>query len=145
MTENKLPIEFSLADIHTEQFAIIESAYNEGEAENIQLQSSFKFGFNETDKTIHLSPRFSFDQDAPFLILEIACVFKIADESWVKIFSEEGKSVTLPKGFAAHLAAISVGVARGVLHAKTEQTAFTKFMLPLFNVAENISEDVVLK
>lgn len=146
MAENQLPIGFVLADIHTEQFAIIETAYKESEAENIQLHSSFKFGFNEADKAILASPRFSFEQDSTsFLILEVACIFKIEDASWLKIYNEKAKSATLSKGFAAHLAAISVGIARGVLHAKTEQTPFTKFMLPLINVAENITEDVVLK
>lgn len=80
-----------------------------------------------------------------FLILEVVCIFKIADESWNDVFDAAETKVTLPKGFAAHLAAVAVGVARGVLHAKTEQTILNRFMIPLINVAENFTEDIVLK
>lgn len=146
MTEVQSTVSFNLADIQTEQFAIIETAYSESEVENIHLHSSFRFGFNETDHTILASPRFSFDQkDNSFLILEVACVYGIQEESWETIYNMQERTVTLPKGFAAHLAALSVGVARGVLHAKTEQTSFNKFMIPLINVAENIKDDVVLR
>ena len=146
MTEHKLPIGFRLANIITEQFAIIETAYKEDETKSIQLHSSFKFGFNEDDQSILASPRFSFDQSGvSFIILEVACIYKIEIDSWQKIFNEESKCVTLPKDFAAHLAAIAVGIARGVLHAKTEKTLFTNLLIPLINVAENIEEDVVLQ
>lgn len=144
MTENKLPIGFSLGNIFTDQFAIIDTAYTE--ADGIQLLSSFKFGYNEVDQTILASPRFSFEQNgASFLILEIGCEFKIEEASWQEIYNAEENSVILPKGFAAHIAAIAVGVARGVLHAKTEKTPFSRFLIPLINVAENIKEDVVLQ
>jgi hypothetical protein len=145
MSESKLPINFAIADVQTVQFAIIEAGYNESNTD-IHLISGFKFGYNETGKTVMASPRFSFEQDGvSFLILEISCVFRIADESWQAMFNSETPSLTLPKGFAAHIAAIAIGAARGVLHAKTEQTPFNKFIIPLINAVENITEDVVLK
>jgi hypothetical protein len=49
--------------------------------------------------------------------------------------------LTIPKGFLAHLAMISVGTARGILHCKTENTIFNNFVLPLVNVASMIPED----
>ncbi|GAA4736925.1 hypothetical protein [Flavisolibacter ginsenosidimutans] len=146
MTETQLPVSFQLADIQTEQFALIEAAYKETEAEHIKLNSSFRFGFNESDKSILASPRFSFEQkENSFIILEVACIYTIADESWRHMFNAKEHTVTLSKAFAAHIAALSIGTVRGVLHAKTEQTPFNKFMIPLINVAENITEDVLLK
>ena len=41
-----------------------------------------------------------------------------------------------------HLSVITVGTARGVLHAKTENTPFNKFVLPTINVTELVKEDV---
>ena len=144
MNETQLPVNFQLADVQTEQFAIIETAYKEGE--NFKLNLSFRFGYNEQDHAILVSPHFSFEQGKnSFIILEVACVYSIADESWVEMYDPQNNSVTLAKGFAAHVAAISVGVTRGVLHAKTEHTPFKKFMIPLINVAENITEDIVLQ
>jgi hypothetical protein len=145
MTETTLPIQFALADILTEQFAIVDTAYKEEQTDRIQIISSFKFGFNEENQTILASPRFSFEQnEVAFLLLEVACIFKIEQASLKALYKSEG-SLQLPKPFAAHIAAIAVGVARGVLHAKTEQTPFNRFMIPLINVNENINEDVVLK
>lgn len=145
MPEAKTPIKFALADILTEQFAIIESSYKQGYTDNIQLTSSFRFGFNEEDQTILASPRFSFEQnEIAFLLVEVACIFNIDGESWKELYNSE-QGIRLPQAFAAHIAAIAVGVARGVLHAKTEQTPFNKFIIPLINATENISGDVVMK
>ncbi|MGV3529810.1 MAG: hypothetical protein ACO1OO_13000 [Flavisolibacter sp.] len=145
MSKQNSPIQFLLVDIHTEQFAILEENFKEEAADNVTLSSSFRFGYNEEEKTILASPRFTFDQDEfSFIVIEVACYFRISDVSWNDI-AVDGGGVKLSKGFAAHLAAISTGVARGVMHAKTENTQFAKFLMPLLNVAENIEEDVVLK
>lgn len=144
MSKVTRPIRFFLVDVHTEQFATAEENFNE-EGEDITLHSRFRFGYNAEDRTILASPRFTFDQNgSSFIIIEIACYFKIGDESWPDLVQKEG-GVKLHKGFAAHIAAISVGIARGVMHAKTENTKFSKFLIPLLNVTENIEEDVVLK
>lgn len=143
---DQLPISFGLADIQTEQFAVIDSVYEDSEAENVQLHSDFKFGFSDGDQTILAAPRFTFNQgEKAFLILEISCIFRINDESWLSLYDKDSESLKLSKGFAAHLAAISVGIARGVLHSKTEQTPFTKFMIPLINISKNIETDLILK
>ena len=50
--------------------------------------------------------------------------------------------VSFPKGFMAHLAVITVGTTRGVLHAKTENSKFNKYFLPTINVNELVKNDI---
>lgn len=53
----------------------------------------------------------------------------------------ESKTLTVPKGFLCHLAMLTVGTSRGILHAKTEGTCFNKYVLPVINVTEIIKGD----
>ena len=50
--------------------------------------------------------------------------------------------VKVSKGFMQHIAMLTVGTTRGILHAKTEGTCFNKYVLPAINVAELIKDDV---
>ena len=68
------------------------------------------------------------------------CNFIVENNSWEKLKTEENK-IKLPKGFLSHLATISMGTTRGILHTKTENTIFNHFTLPLINVKEMIQED----
>ena len=56
--------------------------------------------------------------------------------------NKEKKELIVPKGFISHLVMISIGTTRGVLHSKTENTIYNKFLLPTINVNELIKEDV---
>jgi len=80
-----------------------------------------------------------------FLVLEISCLFRIEDISWAKIHSEDNSNLlVVPKNLATHLLILTIGTARGVLHAKTENTEFNKFSLPTLDVSNLIQEDVVI-
>ena len=61
------------------------------------------------------------------------------------IFQPMGKPdiYKLPSGFVCHLAMLAIGTARGVLHAKTENTLFNKYLIPTINVAELIKDDII--
>lgn len=134
-------IGFSLKKITTEQFAIIESAFKEGE--DVQFSINAKYGINEKDKMIavFVSPAFYQDKKA-FLVLEIACHFKIADEAWESFKNKNKSKLTIPIGFIRHLIMLSIGTARGVLHSKTENTAFNNFLIPTINVTEIVKSGV---
>ncbi|MPN63841.1 hypothetical protein SDC9_211608 [bioreactor metagenome] len=51
----------------------------------------------------------------------------------------------VPKNFMQHLAVITIGTARGILHAKTENTPFNQYVLPTINVSEMIKDDVTFE
>lgn len=134
-------IGFSLRKITTEQFAIIETAFKEGA--DVQFSVNSKYGINEKDKmvVVFVSPDFR-QNNAPFLVLEIGCHFKIVDEAWESFISKDKTKLNIPVGFIRHLIMLSIGTARGVLHSKTENTPFNDFLLPTINVNEIVKAGV---
>jgi hypothetical protein len=143
--ENKDLISFGLRKITTEQFAIIDSAFDPSN-ENIQLGNGLRFGFNLEKKiiTVWLSVQFS-QNKGPFLLLEISCLFEIIPEHWNTLLNEDTKEIKLPIGLARHFVVIAMGTLRGVLHSKTETTLYNKFFLPTINVNELVKDDVTIK
>lgn len=57
------------------------------------------------------------------------------------MFNSVTNTLVIPKGFLRHLAMLTVGTSRGILHAKTEGTCFNKYVLPTINVTLIIKED----
>jgi hypothetical protein len=142
--ENKNNIGFSLKRLSTEQFAIIDSLYKEDE--NIEMKTSVRFGIDSTKKMIVVFFNVSFFQNnAPFLILETGSHFHIVNESWISFEDLLNNELNIPKGFISHLVMLSIGSTRGVLHSKTENTIFNKFLLPTINVNDLIKTDVKIK
>ena len=66
--------------------------------------------------------------------------FKIEDKSWGGFIKK--KEIIFPKAFVAHMAMITVGTSRGILHSKTEGTPYNELILPTLNVADMIPEDI---
>lgn len=138
MAENN--INFNLLKIKTDQFALFEE--NHVENGKINLNTSMSFGLNIEDKGFSISVKFIFEiKKKPFMTTQVSCFFQIENTAW-ESFKVNDKTI-LPKGFVAHMAMITVGTSRGILHSKTEGTIFNKYILPTLNVAEMIPEDVV--
>lgn len=139
--EKKIKIGFLLNKITTEQFAIIESFYKDNE--EVQYNFGLHFGFDKEARIIAVFFKFNFQQDGnPFLIIEVGGHFLIETETWSSFYNIDTEIITIPKGFIQHLSVITVGTSRGILHAKTENTIFNKFILPAVNLTEIIKEDV---
>ncbi len=135
-------IGFALIKITTEQFAIIEEGFvDKGE---FQIHTNIRFAADDVHQLIGVFTSFSFTSEGkPFIIIEVGCHFKIKQEDWVTMLSESKTELTIPKGFLQHMAVLTVGTTRGILHAKTENTCFNKYHLPTINVADLIKEDNV--
>jgi len=133
-------IGFSLKKVSTEQFALIEQGFNE--KGKIRLNTSIKFAADDKHKYIAVFTSFTFDSDNnPFIIIEASCHFSIKDQAWKEMLNHELNILTVPKGFLTHLAMLTVGTSRGILHAKTEGSCFNKYVLPTINLTEIIKED----
>jgi hypothetical protein len=140
MAENNVNIKFNLLKIKTDQFALLEENYVENS--KINLNTSMSFGLNIEDKAFSISVKFTFEtKKKPFMTTQVSCFFQIENTAW-ESFKVNDK-IILPKGFVAHMAMITVGTSRGILHSKTEGTIFNIYILPTLNVAEMIPEDVV--
>jgi hypothetical protein len=138
MKKNNTQVGFALQGIKTEQFAIFEENY--APKKETGLGTELQFKLDQTNKQIGVFIGFEFMQGKKvFLKIQVSCHFKIEESSWTSFVQEN--SLTVPKGFLAHLAMITTGTTRGVLFAKTEATPFSKFIVPTLNVAEMIKED----
>jgi len=133
-------IGFKIIGIRTEQFATIEENFVEKKKSEVITDLEFKA--NSETYQIGAFITFTFKvAKKPFIILQVSCLFQIAEDSWKNCVNDA--HVTFPKNFMIHLAMMTIGTARGILHSKTEGTAFNRFLLPTINVYELVKEDIV--
>lgn len=141
--KNTNPIGFQLHKITIEQFAIIQEAFD-GSDPKIKMNINLNFGLDKENQFITAFIKVQFEQKSnPFLLIEAGNHFKIKKTAWNDMQNINNK-VILPKGFACHLVMLTIGTLRGILHSKTENTEFNKFLLPTINVTELIQSDVEL-
>jgi hypothetical protein len=85
---------------------------------------------------------FDFKQNSSVIMkIVVSCHFGIGNDAWNSFI--EGNKVRLPIDFATNIFAITAGTTRGVLSSKTEHTPFSKFILPLLDVHNIITSDVI--
>lgn len=134
---------FVLQTIKTEQFAILNENLNH--KKTVDLDSQLQFKFDQKQKLIGVEVSFEYIQSKKVLLkIVVSCHFKIESDSWQTFLETQKGKIVVPKGFLAHLAMITVGTTRGVLHTKTESTDFAKFILPAMNVFDMIPNDATI-
>jgi len=144
MDKKPINIGFALSRITTEQFALIEDNFESGY--EVKIHVNIRFAADNKAKLVGVFTKFTFETNQKqFLIIEVGCHFNIEPKAWEDMFVEESNQLTIPKGFLRHLTLITVGTARGILHAKTENTPYNKFYLPTINVADLIKQDNVFE
>ncbi|MEZ4851160.1 MAG: hypothetical protein R3B93_21610 [Bacteroidia bacterium] len=138
-------ITYRLNKINTEQFAIIDKVFD-GDLEGVSIEAGLGFAIDFEGQGIKITPNFQFKKDGkPFIIIQISCEFTIMDDSWETITEKkqiDRDKINLPRDFMKHLTGICFGVARGVLHTKTEQTIYNQFILPDIDIEEIIEGDI---
>ena len=143
MTYNKLG--FAFTGLRTVSFAIIDKAYKKiGET---NLMTGLRFGLDIDDHVVTCNTRFSFEKkkDQPFLILEIQALFEIEKDDFVNKMKQDNNTYLVAKDLAVHFVVLTIGSARGILHAKTEGTPFNEFLLPTIDVNNMLEEDVLFE
>ena len=97
----------------------------------------------DDSKQIGVYVDFSFKQGKQTsLKIKVSCHFSISPKSWENFLGKDKNTIIFPIGFMRHLTVLTIGMARGVLHCKTERKEFNKYVLPTINVNNLISEDV---
>ncbi len=139
MEQNK--VGFALRKISTEEFATYESELIENQ--EVKLSAGINFGINTQSKVLACISRFEFIlSENPLLLIQVKYEFEIEPNTWNSLMDKDLMKITFPKEFMHHLATISVGTTRGVLHAKTENSQYNALILPLINVTELIRENM---
>lgn len=131
---------FKLTRIQTEQFATIPKVNLEDE---IGISAGIEFSMEKETPTILCTVAFNFISDEQnFIILHVRCEFSVVKKAWESNYQKEDKKFIFPAKFMQHLGVITVGTARGILHAKTEGTEFNRFFLPPVNLKDMVPTEV---
>lgn len=135
-------IKYALKGVSIEQFATI----FEPQKDNSALNLTVPIRTNYASHTLGVGANIQFLEDEkPFLVAEVFCHFEIGSDSWRELSSDNTKDVVLPKNFVRMLVAIAISTCRGVLSAKTENTAFAKYLVPLVELGSDAGEDMVIR
>ena len=137
-----MALQFQLVKIDSPQFAII----NDGEFSNpLQINFELNFDVDSSFTSIKNALKIVFlNSSEPVMQIVVECFFAISKDSW-KEMTQQDNTIIVPVGFLQHLATITVGMARGVLFARTVETNLNKYVLPLVNVTEMVEKDMVIK
>ena len=136
-------VNFALVKIITENLDLMPDALEEGKP--AKINTGLNFGIERDRKLVKVQYQNAFQQnEKDFIVIEVACIFAIDEESWALFSSKvEGKFI-LPKGLAGHLATLTASTARGILHNETEGTSLNRYMIPANNISEMLPSDVNL-
>jgi hypothetical protein len=135
---------FFLIGIETKQFAVYSDLYK---PENeVMLSQKYDYGADDAEKMIGVLTDYRFTQnEVPFLSIQVLCHFKVEENAWNDMLTEEKSAITVEPGLLGHLVMLTIGTTRGVLHAKTENTPFNQYLLPTFNVNEIVTDAVTIE
>ena len=132
-------IRFTIKSISTEEFATIKNCYKEHE--EVGIETGYGYGINPDGHSVFVNFSLMFKcQENPFIILKVSCGFEIIEEDFLKLKNKN--KISIPTGFLTHITVLTIGTARGILHAKLDKTGFEQFILPTLNISEMLQEDV---
>jgi hypothetical protein len=134
-------IKFTLRGVSIEQFATVFVPTSE----SIQVDLSVPIRTNYDERALAVGAKIQYlENDKLFLVAEVSCHFIITDDSWDRLTDYGSHDAILPKSFVKNLATISIGTLRGALCAKTENTPYSKYFLPMFIMTEDQGEDILM-
>ena len=136
-------VPFRLSKIQTLEFAIIERSFSD--VEEVQVTQAFNFSVDPETQQVGIASRYEFSQKSPFMIIEVRCVFNIEPEGWKSWMNIQEEVLVIPRNVATHMAVLTVGTTRGVLHAKTEGSHFNIFVLPTWNLSKVIQGNLEIR
>ena len=131
-------VPFKLTKITTEEYAKFKENYVPSDPLN---NVSFDLGlkFNKNKYLIGVITKFVFEQNQrPIFVLACGCHFQIREDFWHANLHEN--TLLLKKELLTHLIVLTIGTARGIIHAKKPKWA-KKLILPTWDVSDIIQED----
>ena len=134
-------IKYALRGITITQFATVFEPATDDIGLNVEIP--IKTNYKEHSVAIGANIRFTENGNA-FLIMEVFCHYVIEQECWRELSAEDTNDVKLPKRLINNLVAIAISTARGALCAKTENTPFSKFFLPVIMITPEKVEDLMI-
>lgn len=135
---------FRFGGLSTDEFAIIEDAISKDESARAKYNISIDPDVEKKNLRFGFRCEFKNANDNTFLKIAVSGYFEIKPEDWENGLDEEKTKLSIPVGFARHMGVLTIGAARGILHAKTERTPLDDFFLPTINLTEVFKEDPLI-
>ncbi|MCF0236779.1 MAG: hypothetical protein HUK09_08900 [Bacteroidaceae bacterium] len=135
-------IRFRMVRLHTPQFAILADKID---GRNFKMETTFSLKYTEDAKSIGVDMLLRLNHgetDQPLVVMQIFCEFEIHPED-LETCRHKNKTI-IPKQIIDLFLVQTVGAARGILAAKTEDVYLGGIILPPINVSEFIAEDFVI-
>lgn len=124
-------IKYRLCNVSIEQFAML----FEPEGDRIAVDVSIMTKKNYGERALAVGANVQYIENGnTFLVAEVFCHYEIDETSWNELSSGCKKDVVLPEELMATFADIAVDTARGAICAKTENTPFSKYYLPIMEI-----------
>lgn len=110
----------------------------------LDIESNFSFGVDTEGHVVKCDSEYEFIFDSKTILsLRIGSFFEIESEAFNDFFNSK-RDFSINKDFLRHMATISVGTARGVIFAKSENTPIANIVLPPINLMEAIKDDFII-
>ena len=131
-------IKYTLRGVSIDQFA----TPFEPSSDNFEVKVGIPIKTNYQEHSIAIGANVQFlEKGKVFMIAEAFCHYLVEPGCWSELSGNDSIDVVLPKDFINNLVGIAVSTVRGVLCAKTENTPFAKYFVPLIMVDLNQGED----
>jgi hypothetical protein len=138
----KQNIKFAIRGLKTGQFSLFPENLQGSSTNDPKMELKVGFKADKNKRMVGAFNLVTFEQEGkPLARLEVSCHFKISRLSWDKLITND-QVMNFPGTFLAHLAAITFGAARGILHARTDGTPLNDLLLPLVNFNEIVGNEV---
>ena len=126
--------------INVEQFAILVENFP---LEKLNIATGLEVKYSLEGKSLAIVMTFNFlSEEEKVMLLKLNCEFQIQEDDWNGQINDS--RIIIPKSFIEYLVVQTVGTARGILHCKTEGTAFNHIILPPMNVSDMINGDMII-
>lgn len=141
--EDKKRIPFRIVGIDTKKFKVKEGVVHD--IDKARVHSTFSFAVNAERKLVRCDSEYTYTcQDEEVLVFAMSCVFDIEEEGFSQM-TADGK-FTMEPYFSQYLATISVGAARGEIHARCEavHNPLSGLILPPMNLIKALPDPIVI-
>ena len=139
-TKKTKAVPFRMLSISTDYLTIDRDNYL-GENEEFDIGLAVDVKVNNADYLTGVYTTFNFNhEDKPVFTLKCGCHFQIKASYWDQQI-QNGK-LRLPSHFLTHLLVLSVGTARGIIHASRPEWLKNVF-LPTIDVSRLIKDDMI--
>ncbi|WP_276380718.1 hypothetical protein [Flavobacterium sp. H4147] len=142
-TRSKL--EVSLLKLTTEQFFCSENLFSEFNKTEGAMNNTIQLGVDASKSILGCLFKFEIKKDSnELLVIEAGAHFKADEEGFKKLLNKKKKTFTLPFATARLMLVVAIGVARGILHAKTEGTDINGIFIPLIDPDSVLDKDIII-